>query len=94
MKIAVIGSGYVGLTTGACFAEMGNTVICVDKDEAKIKLLNSGKVPIFEPGLQEMISRNMAAKRIIFYFRPQICCSRITYYLYCSWNSSWRRWFC
>jgi UDPglucose 6-dehydrogenase len=66
MKIAVIGSGYVGLTTGACFAEMGNTVICVDKDEAKIKLLNSGKVPIFEPGLQEMISRNMAAKRIIF----------------------------
>nr|HPH72164.1 hypothetical protein [Candidatus Cloacimonas sp.] len=42
MKIAVIGSGYVGLTTGACFAEMGNTVICVDKDEAKIKLLNSG----------------------------------------------------
>lgn len=66
MKIAVIGSGYVGLTTGACFAEMGNTVISVDKDENKIKHLNEGKVPIYEPGLEEMILRNMAAKRLSF----------------------------
>ncbi|HNX02925.1 MAG TPA: UDP-glucose/GDP-mannose dehydrogenase family protein, partial [Candidatus Cloacimonas sp.] len=66
MKIAVIGSGYVGLTTGACFAEMGNTVISVDKDENKIKLLNEGKVPIYEPGLEEMILRNMTAKRLSF----------------------------
>ncbi|HQO18711.1 MAG TPA: 2-dehydropantoate 2-reductase N-terminal domain-containing protein, partial [Candidatus Cloacimonas sp.] len=66
MKIAVIGSGYVGLTTGACFAEMGNTVISVDKDENKIKLLNEGKVPIYEPGLEEMILRNMAARRLSF----------------------------
>jgi len=66
MKIAVIGSGYVGLTTGACFAEMGNTVISVDKDENKIKHLNEGKVPIYEPGLEEMILRNMAAKRLNF----------------------------
>ena len=66
MKIAVIGSGYVGLTTGACFAEMGNTVISVDKDENKIKLLNEGKVPIYEPGLEEMILRNMTARRLSF----------------------------
>ncbi|OQC06343.1 MAG: UDP-glucose 6-dehydrogenase TuaD [Candidatus Cloacimonetes bacterium ADurb.Bin089] len=66
MKIAVIGSGYVGLTTGACFAEMGNTVISVDKDENKIKHLNEGKVPIYEPGLEEMILRNMTAKRLSF----------------------------
>lgn len=66
MKIAVIGSGYVGLTTGACFAEMGNTVISVDKDETKINLLKEGKVPIYEPGLEEMIHRNMAANRLKF----------------------------
>ncbi len=66
MKLAVIGSGYVGLTTGACFAEMGNTVICVDKDEHKIGMLNGGTVPIFEPGLEEMIHRNVACGRISF----------------------------
>jgi len=66
MKIAVIGSGYVGLTTSACFAEMGNTVISVDKDENKIEMLKSGKVPIYEPGLEDMILRNMTAKRLSF----------------------------
>ena len=66
MKIAVIGSGYVGLTTSACFAEMGNTVISVDKDENKIEMLKSGKVPIYEPGLEDMILRNMTAKRLNF----------------------------
>lgn len=66
MKLAVIGSGYVGLTTGACFAEMGNQVICVDKDNTKIDMLLAGQVPIFEPGLEEMIHRNTASKRIIF----------------------------
>ncbi len=66
MKIAVIGSGYVGLTTSACFAEMGNTVISVDKDENKIEMLQAGKVPIYEPGLEDMILRNMTAKRLNF----------------------------
>jgi UDPglucose 6-dehydrogenase len=66
MKIAVIGTGYVGLVTGTCFAEMGNNVICVDTNAQKINMLNSGKVPIWEPGLEEMIQRNSAGKRIQF----------------------------
>jgi UDPglucose 6-dehydrogenase len=66
MKLAVIGSGYVGLTSGACFAEMGSNVLCVDKDADKIRLLALGKVPIHEPGLEEMIHRNMEAGRISF----------------------------
>lgn len=66
MKLAVIGSGYVGLTTGACFAEMGNQVICVDKDNTKIDMLLAGNVPIFEPGLEELIHRNTASHRISF----------------------------
>lgn len=66
MKITVFGSGYVGLVTGACFAEVGNEVICVDIDQNKIDLLNQGKVPIYEPGLEVMITRNIEAGRLHF----------------------------
>ena len=66
MKIAVIGSGYVGLVTGACFAELGNDVICVDIDEDKISRLNNNIVPIYEPGLDEMIRRNRKEGRLGF----------------------------
>lgn len=66
MKLAVIGSGYVGLTSGACFADMGSNVICVDKDIRKIEMLKSGQIPIFEPGLEAMVHRNMEAGRITF----------------------------
>jgi UDPglucose 6-dehydrogenase len=66
MKIAVVGSGYVGLVAGACFAENGNDVTCVDKDPAKIRLLQRGKIPIYEPGLEEMVRRNRAEKRLTF----------------------------
>ncbi|OGA26910.1 MAG: UDP-glucose 6-dehydrogenase [Betaproteobacteria bacterium RIFCSPLOWO2_02_FULL_65_24] len=66
MKISIIGSGYVGLVTGSCFAEVGNDVVCLDLDEAKIALLDRGGVPIYEPGLAEMIARNRAAGRLHF----------------------------
>ena len=66
MKITVIGVGYVGLTAGTCLAELGNTVTCVDIDEEKIKKLNNGQVPIYEPGLKEMIERNVRENRLFF----------------------------
>lgn len=66
MKVTVFGSGYVGLVTGACLAEVGNEVVCVDIDEGKIARLNQGEVPIYEPGLDGIIERNMAAKRLHF----------------------------
>jgi UDPglucose 6-dehydrogenase len=66
MKISVIGTGYVGLVTGTCFAESGNNVICMDIDERKIAVLNSGRVPIFEPGLEELIKMNVAHGRLSF----------------------------
>lgn len=66
MKIAIIGSGYVGLVTGACFADLGNEVICVDHDQEKIKLLNKGKLPIYEPGLLELVQKNTKNKRLKF----------------------------
>jgi UDPglucose 6-dehydrogenase len=66
MKIAIIGSGYVGLVTGACFAEVGHEVICVDNDERKVKALRNGKIPIYEPGLEQLVQRNVAAHRLQF----------------------------
>jgi len=66
MKIAVVGTGYVGLVTGTCFAEFGVSVTCVDVDAQKISVLQKGKVPIFEPGLEEMVRRNMAEGRLSF----------------------------
>ena len=66
MKIAVVGSGYVGLVAGACLAENGNDVVCVDRDAAKIRMLQRGKIPIYEPGLEEMVRRNRAEKRLTF----------------------------
>jgi len=66
MNITIFGSGYVGLVTGACLAEVGNHVVCMDVDENKIAMLNRGEVPIHEPGLDDLIARNMAAGRIEF----------------------------
>lgn len=66
MKVSVIGSGYVGLVTGACLAEVGNQVLCLDVDPAKIALLQGGGVPIYEPGLEDMIRRNAVAGRLSF----------------------------
>jgi len=66
VNISIIGSGYVGLVTGACFAELGNNVICVDNDQAKIKKLGSGVMPIYEPGLSELVKRNVRQRRLSF----------------------------
>ncbi|MDH5182021.1 MAG: UDP-glucose/GDP-mannose dehydrogenase family protein [Gammaproteobacteria bacterium] len=66
MKITIFGSGYVGLVTGVCLADVGNDVICVDIDAAKINLLNSGSVPIYEPGLDELVKKNLQAERLKF----------------------------
>ncbi|MBZ6076317.1 UDP-glucose dehydrogenase family protein [Microvirga puerhi] len=66
MRIAMIGSGYVGLVSGACFADFGHTVCCVDKDPAKIEALNRGAIPIFEPGLAELVAKNVREGRLTF----------------------------
>ena len=66
MDISIIGSGYVGLVTGACFADVGHNVICIDNDAQKIKTLQAGRVPIYEPGLEEIIHRNVSAHRLRF----------------------------
>ena len=66
MNIAVIGTGYVGLVTGACFAESGHDVICADINEPKIAQLNRGEVPIYEPGLEDLIQNNAAQGRLVF----------------------------
>ncbi len=66
MDLSIIGSGYVGLVTGACFADVGHNVVCVDNDPRKVESLQAGKVPIYEPGLEEVIHRNVAAHRLRF----------------------------
>jgi len=66
MRLAVMGTGYVGLVAGVCFAESGNDVVCVDKDDKKVRALKAGKMPIYEPGLEELLHRNVAEKRLTF----------------------------
>ena len=66
MKVAIVGTGYVGLVTGTCLAESGNDVVCVDNNEAKVRTLNAGKLPIYEPGLHEMVQRNRDDGRLSF----------------------------
>ena len=66
MHIAMIGSGYVGLVSGACLADFGHTVICIDTDAQKIEALKAGKMPIFEPGLQDLVGNNVRQRRLSF----------------------------
>ena len=66
MKICMIGTGYVGLVSGACFADLGNTVLCVDKSNQKIDMLNNNQMPFFEPGLEELVNKNYSSGRLKF----------------------------
>lgn len=70
MRVAMIGTGYVGLVSGACFADFGHTVTCIDKDASKIERLKAGQIPIFEPGLEDMVARNVAEGRLFFASTP------------------------
>jgi len=83
MKIGVIGTGYVGLVTGTCFAESGNDVICVDTDEGKIDRIKRGEIPIFEPGLEELVKRNFAEERLSFTTRIQDAVKRALILIIC-----------
>ena len=66
MKLCIIGTGYVGLVSGTCFADLGNKVYCVDNNIDKIDLLNNGSIPIYEPGLDEIVKKNFHDKRLFF----------------------------
>ena len=66
MRVAMIGTGYVGLVSGACFSEFGHDVTCVDTDASRIAALEAGRIPIFEPGLEEVVARNTKAGRLHF----------------------------
>ena len=81
MKICMIGTGYVGLVSGACFADLGNTVFCVDKDHTKIDLLNEGEIPIYEPGLNEIVSKNFLSNRRIAKDNKQDNCQDLEHQL-------------
>ncbi len=94
MKITIIGTGYVGLVTGVCLADFGNNIICVDNDKEKIDILNKGQLPIYEPGLKEIIERNRHYKRIEFTtdIKYTVKNSEVIFITVGTRNSGKRRW--
>jgi UDPglucose 6-dehydrogenase len=81
MRICIVGTGYVGLVTGACLADFGHVVVCVDKDASKIALLRQGVTPIYEPGLEDLLKANIASRRLTFdtALRPHIAGSEAVF---------------
>ena len=77
MDITIIGSGYVGLVTGVCLSDAGHKVICLDKDENKINNLSNGEVPIFEPGLDTLVKKNIETKNLIFSSEIELSLSQV-----------------
>ena len=71
MRIAMIGTGYVGLVSGTCFSEFGVETVCVDKDQAKIDRLRKGEIPIYEPGLESLVNKNAKSGRLTFTVPPR-----------------------
>ena len=88
MRIAMIGSGYVGLVSGACLADFGHEVICIDSDAEKITALNRGEIPIYEPGLEQLVKDNVAAARL--FFSTDLACGgwQFRCCVHCCWNST------
>ena len=94
MRITIFGSGYVGLVTGACFANVGNQVICVDIDQSKVDALSKGVIPIYEPGLEDIIKNCLAEGSSKIYHRCRHGCRAWGYDLYCRRYATGRRRFC
>ena len=92
MDISIIGSGYVGLVTGACFADVGHHVICVDNDAEKSKQLKAGEIPIYEPGLEEIIHRNVSARAAPFHRQHSGSRREFTNHLYRRSDPATARW--
>lgn len=92
MKLCIMGTGYVGLVTGTCLADLGNEVICVSGDENKINLLKQGKVPIYEPNLDELIEKNIKENRLFFSTDSKKINTKIRNYFYLQRYSFSTKW--
>lgn len=86
-KVAVVGSGYVGLVTGACLAEIGHQVVCVDSDRAKVQMLKKGDIPIYEPGLPEVVAANREKRRLHFTTRLEDAMKNADWYVFIAVNT-------
>ncbi len=92
MRIAMIGTGYVGLVSGVCFSDFGHDVVRVDRDSRKIAMLEAGEVPIYVPGLDALMNRNVEAGRLVFTIDPEGGCQRCGCNIYCGRHADAARW--